>query len=402
MQIFRYQAISPDGKKLSGIIEAPDEYAAVARLREMDAAITKITPVRGHNQAHSQFTTGKISERALSMMCSQFAVILGSGMPIVRAVELIAGQTQDKTLRQILQQAAGDVASGLSLAQSLKNRGKNLPVTFIEMVRSGEESGTLDVAFKRLQTYYDKSFQSKSKVKAAMTYPVFTLIVAAIVVVIIMVVAVPAFTASFSSMGVELPWITRGLIAISGFFTKFWLLLVIVIGGGIFAYQMYGRTEKGKLFHARQRLRLPVLGRIGLLKASAQFAGTLSTLLSAGLPVLQAVSVTASILDNAWIGAKVTGRLSDLEEGKTLSFCLDSAGVFPDLVSEMVRIGEETGSLENTLDMVGVYYDNETDLASRKALSLLEPIIICILAVIVLLVLLAVYLPMFTLYANMG
>lgn len=402
MQTFRYQAISPDGKKLSGIIEAPDEYAAVARLREMDAAITKITPVRGHNQAYSQFTTGKISERALAMMCSQFAVILGSGMPIVRAVELIAGQTQDKTLRQILQQAAGDVASGLSLAQSLKNRGKNLPVTFIEMVHSGEESGTLDVAFKRLQTYYDKSFQSKSKVKAAMTYPVFTLIVAAIVVVIIMVVAVPAFTASFSSMGVELPWITRGLIAISGFFTKFWLLLVIVIGGGIFAYQMYGRTEKGKLFHARQRLRLPVLGRISLLKASAQFAGTLSTLLSAGLPVLQAVSVTASILDNAWIGAKITGRLSDLEEGKTLSFCLDSAGVFPDLVSEMVRIGEETGSLENTLDMVGVYYDNETDLASRKALSLLEPIIICILAVIVLLVLLAVYLPMFALYANMG
>lgn len=402
MQTFRYQAISPDGKKLSGIIEAPDEYAAVARLREMDAAITKITPVRGHNQAHSQFTAGKISERALAMMCSQFAVILGSGMPIVRAVELIAGQTQDKTLRQILQQAAGDVASGLSLAQSLKNRGKNLPVTFIEMVRSGEESGTLDLAFKRLQTYYDKSFQSKSKVKAAMTYPIFTLIVAAIVVVIIMVVAVPAFTTSFSSMGVELPWITRWLIAISGFFTKFWLLLVIVIGGGIFAYQMYGRTEKGKLFHARQRLRLPVLGRIGLLKASAQFAGTLSTLLSAGLPVLQAVSVTASILDNAWIGAKVTGRLSDLEEGKTLSFCLDSAGVFPDLVSEMVRIGEETGSLENTLDMVGVYYDNETDLASRKALSLLEPIIICILAVIVLLVLLAVYLPMFALYANMG
>lgn len=402
MQTFRYQAISPDGKKLSGIIEAPDEYAAVARLREMDAAITKITPVRGHNQAHSQFTAGKISERALSMMCSQFAVILGSGMPIVRAVELIAGQTQDKTLTQILQQAAGDVASGLSLAQSLKNRGKNLPVTFIEMVRSGEESGTLDAAFKRLQTYYDKSFQSKGKVKAAMTYPIFTLIVAAIVVVIIMVVAVPAFTTSFSSMGVELPWITRGLIAISGFFAKFWLLLVIVIGGGIFAYQMYGRTEKGKLFHARQRLRLPVLGRIGLLKASAQFAGTLSTLLSAGLPVLQAVSVTASILDNAWIGAKVTGRLSDLEEGKTLSFCLDSAGVFPDLVSEMVRIGEETGSLENTLDMVGVYYDNETDLASRKALSLLEPIIICILAVIVLLVLLAVYLPMFALYANMG
>ena len=402
MQTFRYQAVSPDGKKLSGIIEAPDEYAAVARLRETNAAITKITPVRWRNQAHSQFTAGKISERALAMMCSQFAVILGSGMPIVRAVELIAGQTQDKTLKQILRQAAGDVASGLSLAQSLKNRGKNLPVTFIEMVRSGEESGTLDVAFKRLQTYYDKSFQSKSKVKAAMTYPVFTLIVAAIVVVIIMVVAVPAFTTSFSSMGVELPWITRGLIAISAFFINFWWLLVIVIGGGIFAYQMYGRTEKGKLFHARQRLRLPVLGRIGLLKASAQFAGTLSTLLSAGLPVLQAVSVTASILDNAWISAKITGRLSDLEEGKTLSFCLDSAGVFPDLVCEMVRIGEETGSLENTLDMVGVYYDNETDLASRKALSLLEPIIICILAVVVLLVLLSVYLPMFALYANMG
>ena len=402
MQSFKYEAISPDGKKITGTIEAQDEYTAVARLREMDAAITKITPVKERKQRRAEVATGKVSERALAVMCSQFAVILSSGMPIVRAVELIAGQTADKVLRQILQQSAGDVASGMSLAQSLRNRGKNLPATFVEMVRSGEESGTLGAAFKRLQTYYDKSFQSKSKVKAAMTYPVFTLFVAAVVVVIIMVVAVPAFTSSFSSMGVELPWITRGLIALSGFLVTFWPLLALVIGGVIFAYQMYVRTEKGKLFRARLHLKLPVLGRISLMKASAQFAGTLSTLLSAGLPMIQAVSVTASVLDNAWIGARLKERLPDLEEGKTLGSCLDTAAAFPALVSEMVRIGEETGSLEHTLEMVSAYYDNETDLATRKALSLLEPIIICILALVVLLVLLSVYLPMFSLYANVG
>lgn len=400
MQMFRYKAVSKDGKKVSGALEAQDEYEAVARLKETHSLVTGITEV--HSTKKEKFSDGKISEKSLAVMCAQFSIILSSGLPMVRAIELIAGQTADKTLKKILKQAAADVASGFSLAQSLKNRKKNLPVTFIETVRSGEESGTLEVSFSRLQAYYSKSFRTKSKVRAAMIYPMFTLAVAFVVIIIIMVVAVPAFTQSFASMGGELPWVTKAMIGLSSFFTRYWIFLAVVAAAGIFLYRWYGRTEKGGMLLARQRLKTPGLGRINRLKASAQFANTLSTLLAAGIPAHQAMSVAASILDNEWVGSSIGRQLSGLEEGKTLCACIRSAGVLPDMLTEMVGIGEETGTLEHTLDVVGAYYDNETEMASQKAVSLLEPVIICVLAFVVAFILLSVYLPMITLYTNIG
>ncbi|MEY8354660.1 type II secretion system F family protein [Lachnospiraceae bacterium 54-53] len=398
--MFRYKAVSKDGKKITGTLEAQDEYEAVVRLKETHTVVTGITAVRGTHK--EKLSDGKISEKSLAVMCSQFSIILGAGLPMVRAIELIAGQTADKTLKKILKQAAADVAAGFSLAQSLKSRSRNLPVTFIETVRSGEESGTLEVSFRRLQDYYSKSFRMKSKVRAAMIYPMFTLAVAIIVIIIIMVVAVPAFTQSFASMGGELPWVTKVLIAMSDFFTGYWIFLAVATAAALLLYRWLGHTEQGGLLRARRRLKSPVLGKINRLKASAQFANTLSTLLAAGIPVLQAVTVTASVLDNEWVGTSIGKHASGLEEGKNLSSCLRTAGVLPDMLTEMVGIGEETGTLEHTLDVIGSYYDNETEMASQKAVSLLEPVIICILAFVVAFILLSVYLPMITLYTNMG
>lgn len=399
MQTFQYKAVTKDGKSESGTIDAANEYEAVSRLKMSYPVVEKISPVQlGDGRAINR----KISEKALAVMCSQFSIILGAGLPIIRAVELIANQTADKTLKKILRQSAQDVAAGYGLAQSLKSRGPGLPAAFIETVRSGEESGTLDVSFRRLHSYYDKSYKMKGKVKAAMIYPMFTLIVAVIVIVIIMVVAVPAFTNSFSSMGVELPAITKALISMSGFFTKYWGILAVIVVAALVVRQIYVQTPNGAQVNARQRLKLPVLGKINRMKVSAQFANTLSTLLAAGLPMLRAVSVTAAMLDNAWIAAVLMKQLPGLESGKELGTCLRAADILPELLCEMVGVGEETGTLEHTLDVVGAYYDNETDMASQKALSLLEPIIICLLAVVVAFVLLSVYLPMFTLYDSIG
>lgn len=398
---FQYQTLSPEGKRQSGNVEAADEYAAVARLRESGVVVTKIVPLRRREGAAARQATGKISEQALAILCAQFAVILNSGLPMVRAVALIAGQTADKHLKQILSHVAQDVAAGFTLAHSLQSRGKQLPITLIETIRSGEESGTLDTAFRRLETYYERSHQRKSKVKTAMIYPAFTLVVALIVIGIIMVVAVPAFTSSFSSLGAELPWITQALIAVSDFTVTAWPLLLLGILGIFLAMRMYGGSERGRLTLARRQLGLPILGKITLMKVSAQFANTLSTLLSAGLPVTRAVHITSSILDNAWVRASIVRELPRLEEGRTLVACLRSAKVLPEMLCEMAGIGEETGALEDTLRMVGTYYDGETDVASKRALSLLEPVLITVLALIVMVVLLSVYLPMFSMYSSL-
>ena len=402
MQTFKYKAVSRDGAKVTGVVEAFDEYAAVAKIKETCSVVTKITEVQSRAQDREAISFGRISEKALAVMCSQFAIILGAGLPMVRAVELIAAQTSDKALRRILKEAAGDVAAGFGLAQSFETKGRNLPTTFIETVRSGEESGTLDVSFRRLHTYYDKSDKVRGKVKAAMAYPTFTLCVAAIVVAVIMVVAVPTFTSSFASMGIELPGATKALIAVSGFFTNYWAVIAAVIAGGILAWKLWGRTERGRLWQSRSRLRMPVLGKLNRMKAAGQFANTMSTLLAAGLPMAKAVRVTAKVLDNDWIGSEIAKQLPRLEEGKTLAACLKTADVLPELLVEMTGVGEETGTMESTLDVIGAYYDNETELLSQKALSLLEPIVICILAAVVVFILLSVYLPMFSLYGNIA
>jgi len=402
LQTYKYKAISKDGAAVSGVVQAFDEYTAVTKIKETCTVVTKISEVQGKTRERRELTLGGFSEKSLAVMCSQFSIILGAGLPIVRAVELIAEQTADKELKRILTETAEDVGAGFGLAQSLQNKGRNLPPTFIETVRSGEESGTLDVAFQRLHAYYDKAYKVKGKVKAAMTYPLFTLVVAVVVVIIIMVVAVPAFTTSFATMGVELPSVTLALIAISRFFTKFWALLAALAAGGVIAYKFYSRTEKGRTAHFRNRLKLPALGKIDLMRAASQFAHTMSTLLAAGLPMLRAVSVTGKILDNYWIGSEISKQIPKLEEGKTLNVCLRTAAVLPDLLVEMAGVGEETGTLESTLDIIGSYYDNEVELATQRALSLLEPIVICALAGIVVFILLSVYLPMFSLYGSIG
>jgi type IV pilus assembly protein PilC len=398
LQTFKYRAISRDGAKVNGVVEAFDEYAAVAKIKETCSIVIRLTEVKATEPKTIQ---RKLNEKSLSIMCSQFSIILSAGLPIVRAVELIADQTADKSLQKILKQAAGDVSAGFSLAQSFEKKGKNLPVTFIETVRSGEESGTLESAFSSLHTYYDKSSKMKGKVATAMAYPIFTLCVAVVAVAVIMLKAVPTFVSTFATMQIELPGPTRALIAVSNFLAGFWPLLLVIILGLVLASKLFGRTERGCLAEHQQKLKIPILGKLHLMKAASQFSNTMYTMLSAGIPMIKAVSITTKVLDNRWIGTEVSKQLPKLEEGHTLASCMRNAGVLPELLVEMAGVGEETGTLEHMFDITGTYYDNETELLSQKALNLLEPIIICLLAGVVVLILLAVYLPMFSLYGSM-
>ncbi len=403
MPTYKYRAVSLDGAPVSGVIEAYDEYAAVDRIKETCAVVTRLTELKRTNEGKDIFGPPKIKHKVLAMVSSQFSIILTAGLPIVRAVELIAEQTSDGAMRRILQAVAADVAAGHSLAQSIENKGgAQLPSTFIETVRAGEESGTLDRAFAKLHTYYDKSAKIKAKVVSAMAYPIFLCIVAVIVVMVIMMKAVPVFVGLFEGLGTALPLPTRILIATSNFFTKYILFLLLGAALLVIACKLYQRTEDGKRFFARLSLKLPILGRVNVMKGASQFANTMATMLSAGLPMVQAVTATGRAMDNYVMGMDTLQTVAGIEQGKRLGACMKNGAFFPPLLVEMTAVGEETGSMEATLDVIGAYFDAEVEQQSARALSLLEPSIIIVLAVFVVFILLAVYLPLFSMYGSIA
>ena len=396
---YKYQALSNDNTLVSGVVSANNEFEAIAKIKQDYAVVTKIS-VSNSDTSSAKAVNKKIPEKALAMMCSQFSIIVKAGMPIVRTVELISAQTSDSSLRNILKQVALDVSAGFSLAQSFENNGPNLPTTFIETIRSGEASGTLDTAFGRLHTYYDKSAKLRGKLVSALTYPAFTCIVAVIVIVIIMTKAVPVFVGSFADMGASLPLPTKILVAVSDFFNNYILIILGVLAILMLTYILYSKTEKGLLNIARLKLKLPIIGKLSLMKCASEFANTMSTMLSAGLSIISAVNITGRAMSNRYLGSLLESAVPQLESGKTLESCMRRMPLLPELLTEMAAVGEETGSLESTLDVIGLYYDSETEIKSAQVVSMVEPIIICVLAVVVVGILLAVYLPMFSLYAS--
>ena len=388
--------------RVTGVIHAYNEYEAATQLRSTCAIITKIEPVPETREKNPVLGGYKIKEKELAVICSQFSIILTSGLPIVRCVEMVAAQTRTKELRRGLTKVAQDVSGGYSLAQSFENNVRGLPVTFLETVRAGEQSGTLELCFERLHTYYDKSAKTKAKLVSALTYPALVQVVAAIVFLVIMTVAVPMFTKTFEELGTELPGITKGLIAFSNFFTSYWWVLVLIVLGLWISKMILRRTPQGRLFLAEGKLKRSPLRGLYQMRASAQFASTMSTMLTAGLPIVKALDVTAGVISNAAVSEAVRRVKSGVEQGRGVAACMEKEHVFPQMLTEMTGVGERAGSMEQTLNVIAEYFDNEVSVKTQRLLSLLEPAITIALAVITVILLLAVYLPMFTMYGSIA
>lgn len=402
MITYRYKGQSADGAKVSGVIRAYDEYEAVSQLRDTCAFVTKLEEVKEHRSILSQPIKTSIREKELALICSQFSIILATGLPVMRCVEMVAAQSRSKHLRRMLEKVAEEIGAGYSMAQSFENNMPGLPKTFIETVRAGEQSGTLEECFRRLHKYYDKSAKTKAKVVSTLTYPAMVIVVAIIVFIIIMVVAVPAFTTAFRDLdGGQLPAVTRALMATSDFMRTWWWAILAVIALLIIGYLLFKRTETGKTAIAAFALKRAPLRQLHSMSASGQFASSMSTMLAAGLPVPRALDVVSQVISNYVFALGVRKTRQGVERGRTISECMAEIEYFPKLLTEMVGVGERSGSLEQTLDVIGAYYDNETELLTNRLLSLLEPVITIVLAVVVVILLLAVYLPMFSMYGMM-
>lgn len=344
----------------------------------------------------------KLNKKAFTVMCSQFAIILRSGVPISRTVELIAEKTTDKKLKKMLGSVAEDVEAGRSISASFKERGGEfLPPNFIETIRSGEESGNLDKAFDSMYRHYDKQTKIAAKVKSALAYPAFVLVVAIIVVIVLMIVVVPTFTSIFAEYGAELPLMTRILIGISNFFRKYILVIVAVAAGLIIAYKVYGKTEEGKMRFAKWALKIPVLGNINILNSASQFANSMTMMLSAGLPVTKALNVTSKVMTNYFLSTETGKLVGMVEEGRSVGSGMREQNVMPAILIDMVAVGEETGELEDTLNTIAAYYDAELEMATDAAMKKLEPAILVGLAGVAGFIVIAIYMAMFEMYAVM-
>lgn len=388
---------------MSGLIEGYNELDAAERIKETCDVVLRMKEVRGKDGFLSRDIGGtKLDMKAFTVMCSQFAIILRAGIPVARTVHLIADKTTDKVLKRILTQVADDVEAGRSISASFEERGgKLLPATFVDTIRAGEETGSIDTAFATMHRHLDKQARMGARVRGALAYPVFVLFIAVIVVIVIMVKVVPTFTAIFDSYGAELPGITKALIAISHFFSHYWLIMLAVFIVCYLFYKLYGNTEEGRLKFAVLGRKLPVLGNINELNSASQFANSMATMLSAGLPLTRAISITAKVIDNYFVSQEI-GKLSGrLEEGHGLGTSLRESACMPDILTDMVAVGEETGELQSTMETVAAYYDNELEQAINAAIAKLEPTLLVFMAVVAGFIVVAVYMAMFSMYSVM-
>ena len=403
METYKYQAVSNNGQKVNGVMEAFNEMDAIDRIKRLHPIITKITPVKEENGLLNMEIGGnKLNNKAFIVMCSQFAIILNAGIPIARTVHLIAEKTTDKPLKKMLLKVAEDVEAGRSIAASFAERGeKLLPSTFVETIAAGEQSGNLDKAFQTVHEHFDKQAKMAAKVRGALAYPVFVMFIAVAVVVVLMVKVVPTFLAIFDSYNAELPLPTRMLIAISNFFTKYWMIMLAVISIVGIVYKVYGNTEEGRMNLAKWSLKVPVLGNIQILNAASEFANTLTTMLSSGLPLTRAITITSKTMSNYFMSTEVGKLAVKLEEGRGLGASMREANFMPDILVDMVSVGEETGEMEKTLHTIAGYYDAELDMAIASALAKLEPALLMGLAGVAGFIVVAIYMAMFGMYAAM-
>ncbi len=398
MNTYKYRARGVEsGKSVSGVIEAYSEYEAVAQIKAQDMIVEKIEQMTQKQGVHVDLNEPLwVSDKVLSLTASQFAIMLRAGLPMGKVVSLIADQTSDKLMKKILTACAADVSAGYSLAQSLEKNGKKIPAAFIETVRAGEESGSLEICFTRLKDYYEKAHKLKRKVKSALTYPIILIILAFVVVGIVMVVLVPSMIGIFENAGEDLPLPTLILMAISDFFVAWWPVLIGALAAILIGIKLYGKTPAGALNMGKFKLKLPVIGKIGIMNAASQFANTLCVLLTAGLPINRVLAITSRVMDNPAVAKTLDESVADLEEGKRLAVALRDNPYLPPMLIEMVSVGEETGALEDTMNTIGTYYDEEAAAASEKALGMLEPMMTVFLGVFIGFIVIAIYMPMFT------
>jgi type IV pilus assembly protein PilC len=394
MAVFTYQGRGSAGT-MTGEIEAADRTSAVGELRRRAILVTKINEKAG-GKAPSK-AGGKVKDKEMAIFTRQFSTMIDAGLPLVQCLNILAEQSESKTLRSVTGQVARHVEAGSTLADALRRHPRTFDDLFTNLVEVGEAGGILDVVLQRLAAYIEKAAALKRKVKAAMVYPCAIIGVALLVVIFMLTFVIPTFAQMFKDLGADLPLPTKIVMMLSDFVRGYILLLIAGMIGAVMALRSYYRTEGGRATIDALMLKTPVFGTLVRKVAVARFTRTLGTLVQSGVPILDGLRITARTAGNKVVEKAVLQCRAAVTEGKTLADPLRTSGVFPPMVTQMISVGEQTGALDAMLSKIADFYDDEVDTAVSTLTSLLEPIMIVFLGVVVGGLVVAMYLPIFKL-----
>lgn len=398
--IFLWEGTDKQGKKTKGEITSASPAIARAELRRQGIVARK---VKKKSKGFSLSAGGSVKPADIALFTRQMATMMRAGVPLVQAFDIVADGLDKPKVSELVRAVRNDVAGGSSFASALRKHPLYFDDLFCNLVDAGEQSGSLETMLDRIATYKEKTESLKAKVKKAMTYPIAVLLVAFIVSGILLIKVVPQFQDVFRGFGAELPAFTQFVINISEFTQSYWLFIVVAVGASIAGF-LAARKRSKKMREALDRLalKMPIAGSIIEKSSVARYARTLSTTFAAGVPLVEALNSVAGATGNSVYVEAVYKIRDDVSTGQQLNFSMKSTGVFPNMIIQMVAIGEEAGALDDMLDKSATYYEEQVDNAVDNLTALMEPMIMAVLGVLVGGLIIAMYLPIFQLGAVVG
>lgn len=394
MAQYNYKAMDKNGKAKKGSIEAINLDKAKEKLKSEGLIVQDIKEQGAGKKGGGK----KVKDKDLAVFCKQFSAVLNAGVTIISALEMMSEQLENKTLKRALQEAQAYVQKGGTLADAFKLNPKVFPPIMINMTAAGEMSGNLEICFDRLTTHFETANALHSKVKGAVTYPIVILIVVVAVVAVLLVGVIPQFSQMFDDLGSELPAATQMLVNLSNFLQHKWYILVIIVATIVFGLKAFGKTEPGSLMYAKIGIKFPLFGNLTIKSAAATFSRTMATLMASGISLIDAVEQVAKMINNRIIREALLDAKTQIAKGVPLSKPLRDCGIFPPMLPQMTKIGEETGNIEDMMDKVADYYEMEVNDATDALTAAMEPLIIVIMGVVVGGIVMAIYSPMLSMY----
>lgn len=394
MPSYGYIAINRAGKRVKANVEAASLEAAKNSLRAAGYSILEIKELNALNRDIDLPFLGNPTAKDMAIFCRQFQSILRAGVPVSSVLAMLGQQTENAKLAAAIREMQASIEKGETLAGSMRKHPKIFSNMLINMVAAGEESGNLEDSFKQMENWFDKAKRTSAAVGKAMVYPCILIVVMIVVLIVMMVYIIPSFMQTFTEMDMELPLPTQWIMAASDWFTQWWWLLIIVIVCLVIGGVMFNRTNRGKHFFGWLSRKIPVVSNLTVKSACSTFCRTLSLLLGSGLDLTESLDLVAINMSNIYFKEAVQTIRSMVSEGWSVNSAMRSTEIFPPMVYNLVGIGEETGDLQGMLSKTADYYDDEVENATQSLLALMEPAIMLFLAVFVVIIVLAIFLPM--------